>query len=298
MVERAQPGGSWHVPLAADWNAIGEATEWTQQQRLGQGGGSPRTVPLTDVVKLKNSSGANRREGEVLEIFGFLLTTVAQRQLWFDGATPNATRPFGLLRQATPTNALADAQISGACLALVNVTDAGHGYATVASGNVVLQSAVAGPVRILYKPSGTGEKTCGVVIGAGASAAGSSGLAIATLQSALAPTDATASVTSVEALGGGTAPSVGSPVNSLFKLAGKAGDYVLLAERASNGTWLVAQITHQAATLVLKHAGDGVFLKFNAGTSDVDGYVIGSSAIVSSGTAAYEMQFDPIICTG
>ena len=43
------------------------------------------------------------------------------------------------------------------CRAAIDVTDADHRYAVVAASDYNLQSAAIGPVKILYKPSGTGS---------------------------------------------------------------------------------------------------------------------------------------------
>lgn len=148
---------------AALWNnLIGAANEYAARQ-LGQPGGAKTPLIPTDVIKIKNSSGTQIRLGEVLEISGFLLTNVLRDSLWFDGDEPDGTRPFAIALQGIPTTSIDRAQVSGVCPALVNVTNEDHSYATVAAGEPVLQSAAGGPVRILYKPTGTGEKLCAVV---------------------------------------------------------------------------------------------------------------------------------------
>ena len=152
------------IPRSASlWNnIIGSANAFAAQQ-LGQPGGR-NTQPIpTDVVKIKNSSGSHIRLGEVLEISGFLLTNVLRDSLWFDGDEPDGTRPFAIALQDIPDGSIDRAQVSGVTVALVNVTDADHGYATTEDGEIVLQSADIGPIRILYKPTGTGEKTCAVL---------------------------------------------------------------------------------------------------------------------------------------
>ena len=153
------------IPRSANlWNnIIGCANDYALRQ-LGQPGvQSPQPIP-TDIVKIKNSSGSHVRLGEVLEISGFLLTAVKRDSLWFDGDTPDATRPFAIAMQDMPTDAIDRGQVSGICVALVNVTDADHDYAEVVSGEPVLQSSDSGPLRILFKPTGTGEKTCAVLL--------------------------------------------------------------------------------------------------------------------------------------
>lgn len=157
------------IPRSASlWNnMIGAANEFAARQ-LGQAGtGLPATPPPTDTVKIKNSSGVQVRLGEVLEISGFLLSSTSRGFLWFDADTPDTTRPFVVTQQDIPAGSIDRAQLSGACVALVNVTDAGHNFAAPASGQRVLQSAGGGPVRILYKPAGTGEKLCAVLLASG-----------------------------------------------------------------------------------------------------------------------------------
>lgn len=191
------------IPRSASlWNnIIGSANEYALRQ-LGQPGAQSNQPILADVVKIKNSSGAQVRRGEVLEISGFLLTAVVRESLWFDGDTPDGTRAFVVALQDIPSTSIDRAQVSGVCVALVNVTDAGHGYAVVASGEPVAQSAESGPIRILYKPSGTGEKTCAVLIGV--SALPKKPQCRFTLNASMANTDATKAATIVSQLGYGT----------------------------------------------------------------------------------------------
>jgi hypothetical protein len=165
MADRVSSGQP--IPRSANlWNnIIGSANEYASRL-LGQPSGTSSQPNPTDVVKIKNSRGSHIRLGEVLEISGFLLTNVLRTSLWFEGSTPDATHPFCIALQDIPIASIDRAQVSGACVAWVNVTNANHGYAQVTNGNVVLQSSSDGPVRILYKPTGTGEKMCAVLLGA------------------------------------------------------------------------------------------------------------------------------------
>lgn len=162
MLRKVRKKEVWHPPSAGDYNTMAMAAE---RYLAGPDRTPQRQLPIpTDVVKVKNSSGSALRLGEVIELSGFLPTDVLRASLWFDGALPDTTRPLGIALQAIPTSTIDNCQVSGACPALVNVTDAGHGYAAVSNANAVLQSAISGPVRILYKPAGTGEKTCAVLL--------------------------------------------------------------------------------------------------------------------------------------
>ena len=150
---------------AALWNNIIEsATDYAQRKRLGVASGSLSLPNPTDIVKIKNSSGSHIRLGEVLEISGSLLGDVKRTALWFDGDVPDTTRPFAIALQDIPEGAIDRAQCTGISVAWVNVLNILDNYAVVANGNVVLQSEDAGPLRIVYKPSGTGEKLCAVML--------------------------------------------------------------------------------------------------------------------------------------
>lgn len=203
MADKVQAGQP--IPRAASlWNnIIGSANEYALRQ-LGTPGSQSSQPIASDVVKIQNSTGGQIRRGEVLEISGFLLTNLVRESLWFDGGTPDGTRPFVVALQDIPSGAIDRAQVVGVCVALVNVTDAGHGYAVVEDGELVAQSAESGPIRILYKPSGTGEKTCAVLIGVSAAAVQKKPQCRFTLNSAMAKTDATKAATIVSQRGFGT----------------------------------------------------------------------------------------------
>lgn len=168
---RVGPGSVFPGPLkkANVVNGMLEASEhYQQQERLNDGEGRRFFGPSTDVVKVRNYSGANRREGEVLECDDTtpILTTIDPTNLWLKGVTPNGERGFGILRKASKHDAtdalkaITPLQVSGVCKALVNFSDASHRAAYVESGSYVLKSSYIGPIQVLYKPSGTGEKSC------------------------------------------------------------------------------------------------------------------------------------------
>ena len=166
---KVQPGSPWRVPAAAQQNAWDAAAEDYQRRERSGGGGDRRGPMPTDTLTIKNSSGANRRQGDVLEVSDPLITTLDADHLWLDGILPTAAagKVFGVLRQPLPSTAIGSSvlQLNGTCLAFVNVTDTGHNYADVAASNAVLQSGASGPVQIAYKPAGTGERTCLVRLG-------------------------------------------------------------------------------------------------------------------------------------
>lgn len=167
MVRRAQPGQRWTPPAAADQNAIAEATEYYHRhQKLGSGGSSRRNPISTDCALVYNNSGSNRSRGDLLVISGIQTTSVPYDELWLTATTPSGTTgTFCVLREPIPSTKVGTGQISGICMARVNITDTSHGRATPAASTNNLVSSANGPVRIIYKPSGTGIKECAVLLG-------------------------------------------------------------------------------------------------------------------------------------
>jgi hypothetical protein len=155
----------------SEWNRHVDVAEH-YDRTMARGQIRPRlgSTRDTNLVQVSNNSGADRREGEILEFTGFALTDLDGDVplLWFTGGEPSLDNGFGVLLRPMPNDSsvMDVCQIAGACKALVNVTDAGHKFATVEAGEYVLQSAASGPIRILSNPAGgTGEKTCAVLLG-------------------------------------------------------------------------------------------------------------------------------------
>lgn len=126
----------------------------------------PVAIPPT-YVKVKNTTGSNLARGKVLQISGTPITTLKRKHLWVNGITPTAAEPnFCVLVDPIRNDKIGVGQVSGTCLASVNITNTAHTHARVSSGSTTLQSSTSGQVRILHKPSGTGIKECLVLLGA------------------------------------------------------------------------------------------------------------------------------------
>lgn len=128
--------------------------------RLNGGAPNPIRPRETDIIKAKNTSGAARRLGEILRISGKAIETVTDENKWLLGVEPTDDGYFGILKEPAVNNGLASLQVSGCCMALVNVTDETHTRATAVEGEYVLQSGGNGPIELMYAPTGIGEKTC------------------------------------------------------------------------------------------------------------------------------------------
>jgi len=162
---KASPGSPFKPPAARIWNNMVDAGRAHADSLLNGGAPNPIRPRETDIIKAKNNSGSARRLGEILRISGKAIETVTDENKWLLGVEPTDDGYFGILKEPAASNGLASLQVSGCCMALVNVTDADHKRATALDGEYVLQSDDSGPVEILYAPSGTGEKTCVVRFG-------------------------------------------------------------------------------------------------------------------------------------
>ena len=168
---KTSPGSPFKPPAARIWNNMVEAGKAYSDSRLNNEAPNPIRPRETDIIKVKNTSGAVRRLGEILRISGKAIETVTDENKWLLGVAPTDDGYFGILKEPVATNGLASLQVAGCCMALVDITDAGHTRATSATGDYVLQSGDDGPIEILFAPDGTGEKTC-VVRFAGSGGAG------------------------------------------------------------------------------------------------------------------------------
>lgn len=126
-------------------------------------------VRLHDRVKVKNTSGAAIRRGDILEFTDLLFAEVHQEHPYFVGDEPDLTNVgWGVALAPVPSDQVGEFLITGGCVAWVNILDESHEYADRASGEVVLQSQAArGPVKILHKPTGSSppdERECWVQI--------------------------------------------------------------------------------------------------------------------------------------
>jgi hypothetical protein len=68
--------------------------------------------------------------------------------------------------ESIPDGKYGDCQISGVCMADIDVVDADNTHARVVPGSTQLKGDFGGWARIVYKPSGTGVKSCAVLLGA------------------------------------------------------------------------------------------------------------------------------------
>jgi len=157
---KTSPGSPFKPPAARIWNNMVEAGKAYSDSRLNNEAPDPIRPRETDIIKVKNDSGASRKLGEILRIDGKAVETVTDENKWLVGVEPTDDGYFGILKEPAAISGIASLQVSGCCMALVNVTDADHKRATSVEGEYVLQSSDDGPIEILFAPDGTGEKNC------------------------------------------------------------------------------------------------------------------------------------------
>lgn len=157
---KAISGGDFYPPPAAIWNNMIDAGRAWADNRLNNGEGQPIRPRETDIIKLRNTSGASRRLGEVLKIEGKAITTVSDEHIWLLGVEPTADCYFGILKRPMLDDEIDQVQVSGCCIALIDIQDVDHRRADIVAGEYVLPSSNSGPIEILYAPESTGEQTC------------------------------------------------------------------------------------------------------------------------------------------
>lgn len=150
-----------------EWDRHKQASDYIHDRFLM---GDPRGQRLAgqssaNNVTIWNDSGDDRRFGEILEIDDLKTDDLDDRLLWLIGTTPTMANMFGVLLDPIVADEPGEMQLVGPCVALVNIIDVAHKFASPKKDSHVLQSCVAGPVRILSNPSDDdGEQTCAVYL--------------------------------------------------------------------------------------------------------------------------------------
>jgi hypothetical protein len=164
---KASPGKPFKPPKAEIWNSMIDAGNAFRNGQLSNGV-PDRTRPRhTDIIKVKNNSGADRARGEILAFTNKAITDLSDEHIWLLGSAITECDYFGILKEPIANQDIGDCQVSGCCLATIDVVVASHTRAKVVAGQYLLESSSDGPIDILYKPTGTGELECVVRFGSG-----------------------------------------------------------------------------------------------------------------------------------
>ena len=166
MANKLRQGDPLSAISAGEWNRHCDVADWYERRvRLGHARPAmPAQVSEAGCI-VYNNSGANRSQGDVLEIAGAECATTEQATIVLTGALRSSSGPLCVLLEPIPSGGYGRATLGGVVVASVDVGDADHSHCYADSSSALLKSNFGGPARIIYKPSGTGTKTCVVHLG-------------------------------------------------------------------------------------------------------------------------------------
>jgi hypothetical protein len=171
-LQDVSPGSPIKI-LATEWNALRRVA---QRELKGQLAAPSATFPNFTSwpcleVLVYNATGSTVNAGEILAIEGGLAEfpaypREAAKNPVVSGATPVGTADaIGILLEPVATLNYGRAVIAGAAVCTINVVNANHDYAAPSPGSgAKLISVPAGPIRIIAKDSGTGDKAAIVAL--------------------------------------------------------------------------------------------------------------------------------------
>ena len=116
-------------------------------------------------LRVKNTTGSTLFAGAVLELTTSVATPTRYAIVLNGIARAGVDPPCAVLLADAANNEIVDATTSGVCVANVDIIDADNTHARVVPGDTQLRGDFGGWARIIYKPSGTGVKTCVVQVG-------------------------------------------------------------------------------------------------------------------------------------
>jgi hypothetical protein len=169
---RVSPGDA--IPHSAEtWNAILESARQFRAQGVGRQGGEridveQMTPSLT--IDVRNDSGSTILEWAVLKLSTPLVLpsdfpSDAQDSPAFSGVTPTASTDLvAIAHHGAATGETVRATVGGVAVCKVNVTNAGHGFASPTTSAAQLLSGATGSFPILWKETGTGSKMAVVLL--------------------------------------------------------------------------------------------------------------------------------------
>ena len=152
---------------ASDYNGAVEAGRWYQRERRLGGGGSSPVLPVgSTIVQVRNDTGGDLDAGAVVEIDDTILTTPSNQFPWFSAIARAGNDPVcAVLLDPIPEDGVGPAVLAGIVFADVDIVDEDNTHARVVPGSTQLKGDFGGWCRIVYKPSGTGVKSCAVLLG-------------------------------------------------------------------------------------------------------------------------------------
>jgi hypothetical protein len=164
---KLRPGQPLNAITSRDWNRFVDVADWYERfKRLGDGASPAMNVYGQTAFLVRNNTAGNVDAGAVVEISGTDITDMRRDQMMFNGIVRGGVDPFcGVYLEAVQDGQFGRCVVSGAVIASVNIVDSDNTHARVEIGSTLLKGDFGGWCRILYKPGGTGVKTCVVAVG-------------------------------------------------------------------------------------------------------------------------------------
>ncbi len=184
---RIQPGPLRGQISARAWNRAQDAADIVLGQRSdGTAAGPSDASPAYAGILAKNGTTGTVNRWGVLSVAGVVFTPSGttgnatqqfQDQPVLSGGLPTGGSAFVVAVEPIGAGKIGRVAVAGVVQAKVNVTDAGHGFATAKDGDLTqLSSAASGEAQILWKESGTGASKWAIVRFGGAGSSGGSRL--------------------------------------------------------------------------------------------------------------------------
>lgn len=162
--------------LASDWNDIQAMLAAFRAGRVLFGSdtidsGRNRVLIKNTTASVVAAFGVLALDQPIIDFNNTSNSSEKYEGVRFDGVTPSTSTPhygkFAVLQEpAAASNGFARAVISGMTLANVLINDADDVAVDIANGvTTYLSSGQHGSARILWKPSGTGQKLCLIQVG-------------------------------------------------------------------------------------------------------------------------------------
>ena len=162
---KASAGDPLRPPPASIWNNMVDAGRQFAIDRLSGGPGDKTGPRSTDIIRVKNTCGEDRAKYEILRIDDKAIEDLSPESIWLKGVEPTAAGYFGILREPCADTEVASLQVSGVCIAKVNIVSVTDTRAGAVAAGYVLESGESGPLEILYHDGTVGEQECVVRFG-------------------------------------------------------------------------------------------------------------------------------------
>lgn len=163
-VSAGQKASSSPLRRAEFINATIDAVDAHKRSVLGRPVDVIRGQRQTDLVNVKNGTGEDLLPGNVVQLGAYAFDEFDRRNIWFEADTPTDETKFAILAQPVKSGKRGWAHVSGACIALVDISDTDHTRATPVDSETVMESDDTGPVLFLSEITETGEQEVVVLI--------------------------------------------------------------------------------------------------------------------------------------